>query len=103
MRKAANYTLYVSVLSDEEQSRNRLNAGGSSKSLVFVYINLQHFDTAIILVGKSLQHRGECLTRATPSGIEIDDNWRDACIVVPSEVLLIIFDILHNRFNFLMS
>ena len=38
-----------------------------------------------------------------PCSIEIDDNWRDACIVVPSEVLLIIFDILHNRFNFLMS
>ena len=80
-----------------------MDLGCNSKSLVLVYIHLQDFDTAFILVGKSLQHRGERLTRAAPCIIEIDDNWSDACIVLPSEVLLIIFDILHNRFNFLMS
>ena len=33
--KPANYTLYVAVLSDEEQCWNRLDAGCCSKGLVF--------------------------------------------------------------------
>lgn len=54
IRKAANYTLYVPVLRDKEQCRNRLDVSGGSKSLVFVHINLQYLNTAFILVGKSL-------------------------------------------------
>ena len=80
----------------EKQCRNRLDAGCCCKCLVLVNVDLQDLDSAIIFLCQSFEHGSHSLTRTTPCGVEIDNDRRNSCIVVASEILLIIFDILHN-------